>query len=387
MNPDVVQLTQELVKINSITPEGKSEWAKHGGESRLAQWLHQFFSESGWHCDLMLVKENRPNLIARPDTFNPDLPTVAFQAHMDTVDVEGMSIPPFSADIHDNCLWGRGACDVKGTMAAMITAIMKWTQKSKTATFNLIFMATMGEENGTLGSKYFAQHSEPIDMIIIGEPTSLQPVIGHKGLWRFAVETHGVSCHSSMPKEGLNAIEGMLPIINFLKKDLKSSFEQNSENSFSLTQIHGGSAINIIPDLCRVEIDTRFQNGTEIEEFRTRILQKLAEKESEIYQPVFKEIEYAPAFRTVKNSHLLELLQKSLKKYNIKNKTQIAPWYSDAGFISTVVPDAIIWGAGDIRFAHTIDERISLEQLHTAVTVLLQFLSECEDYYGSKQHI
>jgi len=384
MNPDVVQLAQELVKINSITPQGKSEWAKEGRENKLAQWLCQFLSDNAWRCELTMVEANRPNLIARPKHFNPALPTIAFQAHLDTVDVEGMSIPPFGAEIRDGCLWGRGACDVKGTMAAMITAMMEWKQRTKAAAFNLIFIATMGEENGTLGSKYFSRHAEPIDMIIIGEPTSLQPVIGHKGLWRFAIETYGVSCHSSMPKEGTNAIEGMLPIVTFLEKDLKSSFERNRENSFSLTQIHGGSAINIIPDLCRVEIDTRFQNGTKIEEFKTRLLQKLAEKESEIYQPVFKEIEYAPAFRTAKNSQLLQLLQRSLKKCDVINETQIAPWYSDAGFISTVIPDAVIWGAGDIRFAHTIDERISVDQLYKAVTVLLQFLSECEDYYGSK---
>ena len=151
--PDVVTLARELVKINSIPDSLHRDFGK--GETYLAHWLKDLFSCFDFTTDLLPVEGTRPNLIVRHQAFVPGLPTLALTAHLDTVSADGMTIDPFAAVVRDNRLYGRGACDVKGTMAVMIVSLLNWYKKNvrEDQVFNILFIATMGEEGGTLGSR------------------------------------------------------------------------------------------------------------------------------------------------------------------------------------------------------------------------------------------
>jgi acetylornithine deacetylase len=323
--------------------------------------------------ELQPVVNDRPNLIARCPGFDPGQPTVALEAHMDTVDVQGMTVPPFDAEIRDGCIWGRGSCDVKGTLAAMITAALSWCEQHPHRGINIMVIASMGEEMGTLGAQAFTRLGVPLTAVVIGEPTNLQPVISHKGLWRLAVETTGRACHSSRPEEGVNAIECMHDVISKIRKSLKPEFESTVGNTLSMTTLHSGSMINIIPDLCRLEIDARFLPPTEIASHW------LSWKE-ELPEPVrLEELERKPAFSAVANSPLLRLLSTAMKRHGLTSAPQHERYYSDAGHFSEAGYDAIIWGAGDIRLAHTAEEHVPIAELEKAIVILHTLFDEFVD--------
>ena len=372
----VAKLAQQLVQINSVTPDGNSEQAKQSGELELAMWLSKFFQSKGFETQLQTVQKNRPNLIVRPNKI-PKLPVVALQAHMDTVDVEGMTVGPFGGEIRDGLLFGRGACDVKGPMAAAITAMLEWYQQNQNPHFELIFLATMGEETGTIGARHFAQNGFPIDLMIVGEPTNLNPVIGHKGLWRFCLETYGKASHSSMPELGENAIDKMMGAFDLIKNKVKPEFESIDGSSLSTTMVHGGSSINIIPDYCRVDVDARFEKGSKIEICRDMLMDELIDTK-------YTEIQNYPAYISNPFSKTKHFLERALMDQGVEFISKKEPWYSDAGPLSNAGIDTVVWGPGNIKDAHTAEENISIEQLDVAVKILLKFLAVTEEYYGSK---
>lgn len=365
----VTELTTDLVRINSVSPKSKTHT---GGsdEKAMARRLAEYFTANRWSVELQPVVNDRPNLIARCPDFNPDRPTLALEAHMDTVDVQGMTVSPFDAVMRDGCIWGRGSCDVKGTLAAMITAAMSWCVKHPHSSINIMVIASMGEEMGTLGAQAFTRLGLPLQAVLIGEPTNLQPVISHKGLWRLVVETVGRACHSSRPEEGVNAIERMHDVITLIREKLKPAFEAEPGNTLSMTTLHSGAMINIIPDLCRLEIDARFLPATDIEP-HWRSWNTL------LPAPVrLEEMERKPAFSAVPNSQLLSLLNAALQQHGLTPAAKHERYYSDAGHFSEFGYDAVIWGAGDIRLAHTADEHVPIAELETAVLILHTLFDE-----------
>ncbi|MBN2355161.1 M20/M25/M40 family metallo-hydrolase [candidate division KSB1 bacterium] len=384
MKLSVIQLAQELIRINSINPKCLSDWAKLGSEKNVADWIASYLSPFGFNCEFTPAASSRPNLIVRHSSFQEQLPTVALEAHMDTVDVDTMFVDPFGGDIRQQRLYGRGACDVKGTMAAMLLAMMEWYEKAH-GNFNLIFIGSMGEEAGTIGSRYLTTLKLPLQMILVAEPTLLNPVIGHKGLWRLAIETRGRSCHSSQPMDGFNALYLMIDIMCLLMSDVKPDFEGQSGNTMSLTTIHGGTAVNMVPDHCRLEIDCRFNLNTDIQRERERLFGRLKPLLDMPDDKVkLEELELRPAYLAPKKSVLLKLLHKALVHTHVPHKPLMEPWYSDAGHFGSAGYDTIIWGAGSIAQSHTSDEYVTLEQLQTAVQVLQEFLIQCDKYFLSR---
>jgi acetylornithine deacetylase/succinyl-diaminopimelate desuccinylase-like protein len=162
----VVELAAELVRINSVSPKTKS-MLQHPGESALAAWLADYLSQNDFLVELQPVADERANLIARSCRFQPQNPTLALEAHMDTVDVQGMTVSPFAAEIRDQALWGRGSADVKGTLAAMITAAILWHQVPALPGLNVMILATMGEEMGTLGSQALVTRTWPFRSVLV----------------------------------------------------------------------------------------------------------------------------------------------------------------------------------------------------------------------------
>jgi acetylornithine deacetylase/succinyl-diaminopimelate desuccinylase-like protein len=360
----VIELAAELVRINSVTPKTKSS-LNHPGEAALAEWLTDYLQQNDFHVERQPVVGDRPNLIARSRDFQPQYPTLALEAHMDTVDVQGMIISPFSGEIRDGALWGRGSCDVKGTLAAMVTAAILWHHRAKKPGLNVMVLAAMGEEMGTLGSQALVQQQLPFQAVLVGEPTGLQPVTAHKGLWRLAVESYGKACHSSRPEAGVNAIEKMYPILDLFFKELKPDFEKTSENTASLTTLHSGSMINVIPDYGCLEIDARFISATNIEE-------QWKKWQGLIVRPgvTLRELERKPAFCSRPNSALLASLEQTIRNQGMPFQPQVERYYSDAGHFSAAGYDTILWGAGRIGQAHTADEHIELSQLEQAIDIL-----------------
>ena len=375
--PNVVNLTRELVRINSVPSADHGDAGK--GEVVLANWLSEYLEDFDFMVNVFPVQDNRGNLMARHQEFNADLPTIAFEAHLDTVNTDGMTIDPFAAELRDGKVYGRGASDVKGTMAVMLSVMLHWYKihAYNPAPFNLAFLATMGEEGGTQGARELVRRPIPFKMVLVGEPTSLQPVIGHNGTWRFNIITRGVSCHSSTPELGSNAIDEMARVIEYISRELKAEFETTPGNSMNMTLIQGGEAINIIPAKSTLTLDCRYRPGTPVEDFKNRLVEFCSQSGKAEYD----EILLYPPFKSYPHSLLLSLLDKALKAEGLPCEPQMAPWYSDAGPFSHAGYDTILWGVGDMKQAHTHDEFIETEQLETGFKVLMGFLEQCKLYF------
>src|SRR5262249_46455880 len=146
----------------------------------------------------------RDNIIARYESPGA-AKTILLEVHQDTVPVDGMTIEPFAAEVRDGKLYGRGSCDVKGGMAAMLTAFARLVRERPAEAANVILACTVDEEHTFYGVQQLMAAGLRANFAVVAEPTSLQIVDAHKGVVRWKVRTEGRACHSSTPEQGLNA--------------------------------------------------------------------------------------------------------------------------------------------------------------------------------------
>ena len=261
MSDTVVELLQKLVAIPSVNPEDTDDPAITG-EQRLADFLKTRLEQDGWQVEYTWPEPGRPNLVAR---FGSEAAarSLMFEAHLDTVSVANMTIDPFAAELRDGRLYGRGACDMKGPMAAALHALSRpRLERLSAAGIQLIFVAAMGEEKGNQGALELAKSDLKADELIVLEPTGLQLVTAHKGTAWMEVELTGRAGHGSEPSEGVNAIEAAGRLMEALRtrtadRAKTACHPQLGGPTLNTGKISGGSAVNIIADRCVLELDRR----------------------------------------------------------------------------------------------------------------------------------
>ena len=142
------------------------------------------------------------------------------ESHLDTVETDGMTVSPFAAEIREGRLFGRGACDAEGPLAAMMLAMAELARGAPPPV-DVMLAAVMDEEHQYRGVTALLERGEPFAAAVVGEPTELDLVVAHKGCVRFGVTTHGRACHSSNPWEGENAIMRMAEVLEFIRRTLE----------------------------------------------------------------------------------------------------------------------------------------------------------------------
>ena len=220
MIPDVVETLRQLIRIPSVNPMGRDVTGEQYYERALTDYLEQFFQDLGVPVCRQPVAPQRDNIMARIDAPAGDDQgsIVVFDVHQDTVPVDGMTIDPWEPRIDQGRVFGRGACDVKGAMACMLTAFARLAAERPPDMPTLIMACTVNEENGFTGARSLAQSwvdgTSPIvprlpDQVIVAEPTGLHVVVTHKGVVRWRCHAVGRAAHSSCPDNGENAIYHM----------------------------------------------------------------------------------------------------------------------------------------------------------------------------------
>jgi acetylornithine deacetylase/succinyl-diaminopimelate desuccinylase-like protein len=187
-----------------------------------------------------------------------------------------MTIDPFGAEIRDGRLWGRGASDTKGSMAAMLWALSEMRERLPHLSHEIWFAGLMGEEVSQHGSRALAAE-EHFDFVIAGEPTGLDAVYTHKGSAFVNLRTHGRSAHGARPELGENAIEKMLDVLTYFRGEFAAECASHSDpvlgaSTLSIGTIRGGSKTNIIPDSCEASVDWRIVPS----QYRPTIIEELA---------------------------------------------------------------------------------------------------------------
>ncbi len=388
---EVINLLKDLVSIPSVNPEHTRDEAV-SGERRLAEFTAEYLEERGFDISWDIVEPDRPSIVA---SYGPESPsrTLLMESHLDTVGVEGMISPPFEPITRDGRLYGRGACDTKGPMAAAMCALKRpLLDRIAEAGGRIVFVGAMGEEKGNIGAERLVEKGLRADDAIILEPTDLATVNGHKGILWFRLTVSGISAHGSNPERGRNAIQGMGQVIDLLQRQIARKRQDCANTEMGLPTmnigfIEGGTAVNIVPDRCAIDVDRRTVVGESnkriMEEIRG-ILDPLTDR-GIIRSFGFDMIKEGVPFRTSPESVIIERLKKACRECGVDSRVETAAWYSDAGAFSRTCSNVIVFGPGSIRQAHTHDEFIELDELlkgHEIISVYLKRYAE--DLAGSK---
>ncbi len=388
---DALAILQQLVAIPSVNPMGANVSGTQYYEHRVTDWLIRFFQQLDVPYEIQEVLPGRCNVLARLESPGATR-TVLLDAHQDTVPVEGMEIDPFLPVIKDGRLYGRGACDVKGGMAAMLAAFAQLSVERPLSAANVLMSCTCDEEYTAKGAITLADHwmrrddsdsffATPPDFCVVAEPTELNVVVAHLGVVRWKLKTTGRACHSSRPHEGRNAIYQMAELLQIIQQyaaDLPSLIGSHplcGIPTLSVGRITGGTSVNIVPAESEIEIDRRLIPGEDPQQ----VIQQLADYLSARTSIPFEMSEpwvVAPPLSDENNSVLAERLLNDIELIAGPREKQGA-WYGTnaASFSAAGVP-SVVCGPGSIAQAHTSDEWIDIEQLQLASEIYYRFCLE-----------
>lgn len=359
----VSDIARELVRIPSVNPDG-DPGTPQTGEAACAGWLAEFLAAAGAESELREVMPGRPNVVARFPSDRPGKPRILFAPHTDTVSVTGMVIEPFSGEIRDGRLFGRGATDTKGPMASMLAALVAASPAIPVLPYEIWFAGLMGEEAGQHGARALSQQEE-FAFVIAGEPTGLDVVHAHKGSAWLSLRTTGVAVHASRPEAGVNAIYKMCEAVDAIREDVIPALSKLSDPvlgqpTASVGTIAGGSKVNIVPGSCCAGVDLRTIPGQDVSAVEKILRARVPDIEitTAVSHPLFTD----PAHP------LIRALQRC------GANLVCAPWFCDAAVFASKGCPAIAMGPGSITQAHTRDEFIALADLEKGVEFFLKFL-------------
>ncbi len=387
----VEELLAKLVEIPSVNPAHSAD-SSVTGERRVADFIAGYLSHRGFRIDWLEKTPGRPNLIA---SFGPDDPkyTVLLEAHLDTVGVDSMTVAPFDPQIRDGRMYGRGTTDTKGPLAAALRALDRERLCALAdAGCRIILAGAMGEETGNEGAFQMAEHGIRADEALILEPTEMQLIHTHKGTLWFQVEIQGIPAHGSNPELGRSAILAMQRVMESLNRQIEDDQRRSNDPvlgmpTLNVGMIRGGTALNIVPEKCVIDVDRRTLPEEDTRAIMRRIDVVLAKLKStgEIRAGQLRLIKDSPAFSTPPEGRLIRRLVKCCADAGVNAKPAGAAWHSDAGALSAVCGETVVFGPGSIKQAHTSDEFIALEDLRRGAECLRRFFEAlAEDVKGMR---
>lgn len=368
---EMTQLLADLVAIPSVNPMGRAVSGPEYYEGRIGAFLEEWFRAAGIPVVRQQAAPGRSNLLVRYDAPAPSARTILFDVHQDTVPVDGMIIPPFEPRVEGGRLYGRGACDVKAGMAAMLLAFRRLWVERPSRSASVVLACTVDEEYTHIGSDLLAETQKGIDLAVVAEPTKLDLVPWHKGSVRWKVRTRGVACHSSTPQLGSNAIYRMAEVVSAMAEhavDLSHAapHPRLGTPTMSVGRIEGGQSVNIVPDACEIEIDRRLVPGEDPDAAVDRVRRFVASRcglEGVTFDEPWGRM---PALETPIGPWL-EPFSRAVAEATGRTPGLVGvPYGTDAGPLGEAGIPAVVFGPGDIAQAHTKDEWVELEQVALA---------------------
>lgn len=330
---NLFELTRALVDIESTT----------GHEKNVGDYLFAHLSalaaQYGGRVERMPAEANRDNILAVWGG-----PVVTLSTHMDTV-------PPFFGSREDGeFIWGRGACDAKGIIAAMIGAAEKLLAAG-TRNFGLLFV--VGEERNSVGAKAAAAAPRGSRFLINGEPTENRLALGCKGALRFEITARGKLAHSAYPELGHSAIHTLLDVLEDIRRIPLPEDALLGRSTLNIGTVDGGRAPNVVADLAEAEI--MFRTVRDPAEIRRAVLAAAGNRVEA------REVLHTPAVQLAKFDGL---------------PTTIVAFTTDIPTFDGVWGEPFLIGPGSIHVAHTAEERISKKELSEAVELYARMATQ-----------
>ena len=368
----VVSLLQKLIRTPSVNPDN-APGTDMTGEAAMAEMVREYLSPLGFHTELVEIQPGRPNIIARAPG-SDDRPRILLGPHLDTVGVDGMTIDPFDPVIRNGKIYGRGASDTKGPMAAMLQALKNCQPLLSSLPVAVDFVGFMGEESSQWGSKHFAKkHAGEYSFALVGEPTSLDIVHTTKGSLWTTLKTSGKAAHSSQPELGENAILKLTSSLDRMNRKLTARLASYTHpvlghSTLNVGVIQGGSRPNIVPDSASAEIDIRTTPSLHADGGALKLLENFI-IENKLPVEVMEAQENPPMELATDSVWI-----KKMMSANTGSKAVGAPWFSDAAHLNEAGIPSVCIGPGSITQAHTKDEFIQISELEAGVEYFEKFI-------------
>lgn len=366
------KLLRQLIALPSVNPAFLPANHPHAGERHVTDFLAATAGSRGLEVEFQEVFPHRANLLARLTPFGKTRQRIVLAPHLDTVGGDCPAI--FQPRETNGRLHGRGACDTKGSVAAMLAALIELARSSpRPQQTEIVFAGLVDEENAQGGSRALVAKGFKADLAIVGEPTRLQVVTAHKGDAWLQLETRGKAAHGSRPDLGRNAVHEMARIVDLLETIYAARLRKRrhallGNPTVSVGAIAGGSQPNIVPDRCRISIDRRTIPG-ETEAGVRREIKSLLRRHK--LKATLLNIRSAPC-PPMETDANLPLVRQFLASAG-RARSGGAHYFCDAAVLSRGGIPSVVFGPGDIAQAHTADEWISLRDLDTATRMLLRF--------------
>ena len=365
-NLSALELTQALVRFDTINPPGN--------ERLCAEHLGSILDDAGFAVSYHEFAETRTSLVARIGG-DADAKPLCFTGHIDTVPLGAApwSVDPFAADIADGKLHGRGASDMKSGVAAFVVAAIRLARELETGP-GVVLVITAGEETGCEGAYHLAGLGNVLGdagAIVVAEPSSNLPFIGHKGaLWLKTIAS-GVTAHGSMPELGVNAIYKAARTISQLEDfDFNiARHEVMGKPTLNVGTVEGGMNINSVPDRAEVGIDIRTIPGQDHGNVRAGLESYLGE---DVKMDTLVDVE--AVWTDPDNAWMQEVFAVMAPLLGEEIEARTATYFTDAAALTPAyggVPTVIL-GPGEAHMAHQTDEYCLVYRIDQAVEAYQQ---------------
>ncbi|HJU67272.1 MAG TPA: ArgE/DapE family deacylase [Gemmatimonadaceae bacterium] len=367
---DPVALTRELVRIDSRNP---SLAVDGPGEKEVASLLARRLETWGFSVDVHDASPGRPNVVARAG--NRSARSLMLNGHLDVVGVEGMTHPPFAANERDGNLYGRGAADMKGGLAAMCAAAARAAARGIAG--EIIVAAVADEEHTSLGTRELLRRGIRADAAIVGEPTRLAVMPAHKGFAWIEIDVRGRAAHGSRYEVGVDAIlngGAVLEELAALERDVLPARRHHllGRPSLHVSTIEGGTGWSTYPDRCVIRVERRTLPGENedapLDEVRG-VIARACERCPTLEASARLVLSQAPS-DVAPNAPIVRALSEALAACDQSMTMGGMTAWTDAALLNEAGIPAICFGPGDIALAHAAEEWIETDQIERATDVL-----------------
>jgi acetylornithine deacetylase/succinyl-diaminopimelate desuccinylase family protein len=365
-------LLRDLIALPSVNPAFVNADDAVAGEQRVAEFICATTAKAGLDVEFREVLPGRKNVFARLAPAKSAMHRILLAPHMDTVPADHEAFRP---RVRNGRMYGRGACDTKGSIAAMLGALLDLAQsQNRPSATEIIFTGLIDEENAQAGSRALAKMGFRADLAIVGEPTRCRVITAHKGSLWVQLETKGKAAHGSKPELGVNAIHLMARVVEELETRYATSLKAKrhpllGHATVSVGTIRGGSQPNIVPDRAVAQIDRRTLPG-ETEAGVYREISAMLRRRGLIAR--MNPTKAAPCLPLETDAE--QPFIRRLMNCAGQSKPAGVDFFCDAAVLAAGRMPSVVFGPGDIAQAHTVNEWISLKGLEQAKGVLVEFL-------------
>jgi succinyl-diaminopimelate desuccinylase len=358
MRVDTVSLAQRLIRLRT---DG-------AGEAAACDVLEPRLVETGFRTVRSRLSDGRESLEA---VLAGEGPALVLTGHLDTVPVaeEPWEHAPFGGELVDGDLHGRGSVDMKAGVAAMVVAAERLALEGRDGRpLRLLF--TAGEEQGCLGARVHVDSvsSDVAGAVIVGEPTSCEPVLAHKGVVWLQLRAEGRAAHASAPHLGDNAVLKLAGALLALEQ-LRFAADDTHLGSptWSVGTFHGGVQTNVVPAEAAATVDVRLVPGLEPDAVVSRVAEVVGDQIS--VEPLL----LLPAVETPVHDPFVQLVGDAVRSHGGVGAAAPVSYFTDASVLSEALeqPPIVICGPGDPALAHQRDERCPLEQIERIAAIYL----------------